>query len=67
VDVFVQAKRDGAAAVRFFTYQCDTNSVAWELESELNDVDRPVFFLEKDVSLARLSWPKRTAIGQRAW
>ena len=48
-------------------YQYDTHSVAWELESELNDVDRPVFFLEKDASLARLSWPKRTAIGQRAW
>jgi hypothetical protein len=48
-------------------YQYDTHSVAWELESELNDVDRPVFFLEKDASLARLSWPKRTTIGQRAW
>jgi len=48
-------------------YQYDTHSVAWELESQLNDVDRPVFFLEKDQMLAKLSWPQRTAIGQRAW
>jgi hypothetical protein len=33
----------------------------------LNDVERPVFFLEKDTMIASLSWPKRTEIGQRAW
>ena len=48
-------------------YQYDTHSVAWELQSELNDVDRPVFFLEKDNLIASTAWPKRTPIGQRAW
>ncbi len=48
-------------------YQYDTHSVAWELQSELNDVDRPVFFLEKDNLIVRTAWPKRTPIGQRAW
>ena len=48
-------------------YQYDTHSVAWGLQSELNDVDRPVFFLEKDNMIASTAWPKRTAIGQRAW
>ena len=48
-------------------YQYDTHSVAWELQSELNDVDRPVFFLERDRLIASTAWPKRTPIGQRAW
>ena len=48
-------------------YQYDTHSVAWELQSDLNDVDRPVFFLEKDRAIVGNAWPKRTTIGQRAW
>lgn len=47
-------------------YQYDTHSVAWELASDLSDVDRPAFFLELD-SIASQSWPKRKPIGQRAW
>lgn len=48
-------------------YQYDTHSVAWELASELNDVDRPVFFLEQSDMVASTAWPKRTPMGQRAW
>ena len=47
-------------------YQYDTHSVAWELASDLSDVDRPAFFLELE-DIASQSWPKRTTIGQRAW
>ena len=47
-------------------YQYDSHSIAWELASELNDVDRPAFFLEQD-ALTRLAWPSRTTVGRRAW
>jgi len=46
-------------------YQYDTHSVGWELDSPLNDVLRPTFFLESD-DLTAVSWPRRATLGQRA-
>lgn len=47
-------------------YRYDTHSVSWELSSELDDVDRPVFFLEQDEEVAAGTWPKRAPLGGRA-